>query len=81
VCDISFDFGPIGRQLVHEVTHIDEKTILFRTPMCPLLPEDENLKVSIIITENNSSFPPIDFYYITRASFQNKKKNSLIYLF
>jgi len=73
VYNISFDFGPYGQQSAHEITPIDRKTILFRTPSCPFLPGDENVKVSIIITENNSVFHPIDFYYITRMSFQKQE--------
>jgi len=69
VYNISFDFGRYGQLPAHEITPIDRKTILFRTPSCPWLPGDENFKASIIITENNSVFHPIDFYYITRMPF------------
>ncbi len=79
--NISFDFGRYGQLPAHEITPIDRKTILFRTPSCPWLPGDENLKVSIIITENNSVFYPIDFNYITRMSFQKQERKFInIYL-
>ncbi len=77
---ILFDFGQYGQRPAHEITPIDRKTILFRTPTCPLLPGDENLTVSVFITENNSSFHPIDFYYLTRMPFQ-KQQGKFINIF
>jgi hypothetical protein len=73
VYNISFDFGRYGQLPAHEITPIDRKTILFRTPSCPWLPGDDNFKASIFISENNSAFQPIDFYYITRMSFQKQE--------
>ncbi|CAF1155658.1 unnamed protein product [Rotaria sordida] len=63
---ICFDFGLFGEQIVNEITHIDTKTILFRTPPCPILPGDKNFQVSVIIKENNLLLSSIDFYYVTR---------------
>ncbi|CAF3953028.1 unnamed protein product, partial [Rotaria sordida] len=62
---ICFDFGLFGEQIVNEITHIDTKTILFRTPPCPILPGDKNFQVSVIIKENNLLLSSIDFYYVT----------------
>ncbi len=69
VYSISFNFGQYGQQSVNEISHVDTKTILFRTPACPILPGDGNVKISIIIQENSSIFAPIDFYYVTRMSY------------
>lgn len=65
---IDFDFGEAGVQTVNDIIVVDTKTLLFVTPACPMLPGDENAKVSIIITENNFALNPIDFCYITRES-------------
>ncbi|CAF1037725.1 unnamed protein product [Rotaria sordida] len=62
---ICFDFGLFGEQIVNEITHIDTKIILFRTPPCPILPGDKNFQVSVIIKENNLLLSSIDFYYVT----------------
>jgi hypothetical protein len=66
VYSITFDFGQYGHQVITEVANIDTKTISFRTPSCPILPGDQNFKISIRIQENNSVFSPIDFWYMTR---------------
>jgi hypothetical protein len=60
------DFGRYGQRTVNEIAHIDTKTFSFRTPPYPILPGDQNIKISIRIQENNSVFSPIDFWYMTR---------------
>ncbi|CAF2241671.1 unnamed protein product [Rotaria magnacalcarata] len=65
VYNICFDFGSYGQQTVKEIECIDTKTLAFRTPSCPILPDDENIKASIIIRENNSTLYSTDFYYLT----------------
>ncbi|CAF3351755.1 unnamed protein product [Rotaria sp. Silwood1] len=64
-CTICFDFELFGTQIVNDITYIDKKVIVFRTPPCPVLPGDENMKVSIVIKENNIVLSSIDFYYVT----------------
>ncbi|CAF4813233.1 unnamed protein product, partial [Rotaria socialis] len=63
--NICFDFGSYGQQTVKEIEYIDMKTLVFRTPSCPILPDDENIKASIIVRDNNSTSYSIDFYYLT----------------
>ncbi|CAF4529923.1 unnamed protein product [Rotaria sp. Silwood1] len=62
---ICFDFELFGTQIVNDITYIDKKVIVFRTPPCPVLPGDENMKVSIVIKENNIVLSSIDFHYVT----------------
>ncbi|CAF0725561.1 unnamed protein product [Rotaria sp. Silwood1] len=62
---ICFDFDLFGTQIINEITHIDTKIILFRTPPCPILPGDENMKVSVVIKKNNIVLSSTDFYYVT----------------
>ncbi|CAF3827840.1 unnamed protein product, partial [Adineta steineri] len=62
---VVFDFGSCGKLSAYDIKPFDRKILSFRAPPCPLLPRNEDVKVSIIITENNVTFPPIDFYYIT----------------
>ena len=66
VYNIYFDFGEYGQHSVSGIEQIDTKALLFRTPLCPLLPGDEDIKVSVIIQENDSVFSPIDFHYMAR---------------
>ncbi|CAF1264788.1 unnamed protein product, partial [Adineta steineri] len=69
---VVFDFGSCGKLPAYDIKPFDRKILSFRAPPCQLLPRNEDVKVSIIITENNVTFPPIDFYYVTRMSFQYK---------
>ncbi|CAF4968660.1 unnamed protein product, partial [Rotaria sp. Silwood1] len=62
---ICFDFDLFGTQIINEITHIDTKIILFRTPPCPILPGDENMKVSVVIKKNNIVLSSTEFYYVT----------------
>ncbi|CAF2313016.1 unnamed protein product [Rotaria sp. Silwood2] len=62
---ICFDFGLLGKQTINEITYIDKKVILFRTPPCRIPPSNENIKVSVDIIHNNLLLSSIDFYYVT----------------
>jgi len=66
---IYFDFGEHGVQSINDIRNIDTKTILFRTPLCPLLPGNEDIKALIIIQENQSILTAIQFHYVTRMLF------------
>jgi len=56
---------------------IDTKTILIQTPLCPIPPGKENLKVSIFIKDNKSINYKIEFYYIPRMEMLQKTINIL----
>jgi hypothetical protein len=66
---IYFDFGEHGAQSISDIRNIDTKTILFRTPRCPLLPGNEDVRALIIIQESQSPISTMEFCYITRVLF------------
>jgi hypothetical protein len=67
---IYFDFGEHGTQSINDTRNIDTKTILFRTPRCPLLPGNEDIKALIVIQENPSTINTMEFCYVTRMIVQ-----------
>jgi hypothetical protein len=59
----------MGRLSDINVSFIDSKTIFFQTPPCPILVAEQNLKVPIIITQNDLLIACIEFIYLTRKLF------------
>ena len=72
---ITFDFGQYGQQIINDTPCVDTKTISFRTPMCPILVGDEDLKVLFQIHENNILIQQIEFVYLTRMKFFPPEKS------
>ncbi len=66
---ISFGFGRYGQQVINDINYIDTKTILFRTPACPVPQGDQKLPVFINVHENNILIQQIEFIYLTCMEF------------
>lgn len=63
---IYFDYGSANRLGGIRVTFVDTKTIFFRTPPCKVAPGDQNLKVPIVVVQNDLILTHIEFLYLAR---------------
>ena len=52
---------PVPKKLLR-----DTKTILFQTPPCPLLPNDQNVAVFVVLKHENVVVARFHFDYLTR---------------
>ena len=64
--NLYLDYGAMGRSPDLSTIFVDFKTVLFRTPPCPLRKCEQNVNVQIIIAQNELIIASIDFVYLAR---------------